>query len=258
MPTFEVFGECDRINSDVNVWIVPFKILRNNAGMSDTLSEDELIRADSIVPSQAAQDYRRGRGLLRNLLSAYVAYPPEDIQFIYGEHGKPYIEGGPAFNVSHTNSLLVIAIANEEFKGEIGVDIEQWITDVDNLKLAQTCFSKSERDQLNHYPTADSQRVAFTRGWSRKEAVIKAVGTGLKTPLADFDVSLEPIEHGKPVRSLLTESTIHALPANCCQLYDLGVRERSEISLAIYNRSKDKEDATDNYSVVVHDNSADQ
>ena len=64
MPTFEVFGECDRINSDVNVWIVPFKILRNNAGMSDTLSEDELIRADSIVPSQAAQDYRRGRGLL--------------------------------------------------------------------------------------------------------------------------------------------------------------------------------------------------
>ena len=61
------------------------------------------------------------------------------------------------------------------------------------MELAERYFSTHERASLARV-APDLQREAFFNGWSRKEAYIKAQGTGLSLSLAAFDVSLAPGE----------------------------------------------------------------
>ncbi|HSN88888.1 MAG TPA: 4'-phosphopantetheinyl transferase superfamily protein, partial [Thermoanaerobaculia bacterium] len=68
-------------------------------------------------------------------------------------------------------------------------------------QIAERFFSASERDVLRELP-ADRKEEAFFNCWTRKEAYLKAVGTGLAVPLDSFDVTLAP---GEPPRMLTLE-----------------------------------------------------
>lgn len=48
----------------------------------------------------------------------------------------------------------------------------------------------------------ESQRSAFFRGWTRKEAFLKARGDGLWLGLDQFEVSIDPAEPPRLVRTL--------------------------------------------------------
>ena len=71
----------------------------------------------------------------------------------------------------------------------MGIDIELIREVPDLISLSARFFSKSEITELNK---TDSGKLtdSFFYCWTRKEAFIKAVGTGLQYPLNSFSVSI--------------------------------------------------------------------
>ena len=87
--------------------------------------------------------------------------------------GKPYIPGGPEFSLSHSGALAVIALADVP----VGTDAERDRPTGEALRLR--VLTEGER--------ADGFRDPLFF-WTRKEAALKCLGTGLDRDLASLDV----------------------------------------------------------------------
>ena len=102
--------------------------------------------------------------------------------------GKPYLKDYPNlfFNLSHTDNLILIAIANSH----VGVDVEKNERNADKEAIIKHFFS--EKEQQSFFSQPDEQRqLGFVKGWTRKEAILKATGEGLSA-MKDYEVSFEP------------------------------------------------------------------
>ena len=87
-----------------------------------------------------------------------------------GSHGKPRVPG-VEFSVSHSGDAIVVAVAD----AACGVDVERLGERRDVAALAAMVLGPGER--------AESERD-FVRAWTRKEAVTKATGDGLRVPFS--------------------------------------------------------------------------
>ncbi len=67
-------------------------------------------------------------------------------------------------------------------------------------------FSGAEQSKLKACPV-EERLVAFLRGWTRKEAYIKARGEGLSLPLKRFDVPLGPEQNPVPIDTAADRGT---------------------------------------------------
>jgi len=90
----------------------------------------------------------------------------------YNEHGKPYIEGGPYFSLSHCKAGIAVAVDDKP----IGIDMEN-IRHADDALIARTMNT----DEQLQIAQADDRDRAFTRLWTQKEAVVKMQGTGIES-----------------------------------------------------------------------------
>ena len=125
--------------------------------------------------------------LLRWVLGGYLGLEPGEIRFAYGPNGKPRLdtrgdEDVLGFNVSHSGPLALMAFAHRR---DVGVDVEfdREVSDVDGL--ARRCFSSRERNALMRL-VPELRPAAFLRCWTRKEALMKADGGGMKL-VADIE-----------------------------------------------------------------------
>lgn len=154
------------------------------------LSNDEQIKADRFRFAMHRRRYVFGRTSLRKLLGGYLDRTPETLRFAYNSHGKPFLandDSGLSFNVAHSEDLMLAAFVLNK---EIGIDIETIQPQIDYMGIAQRLFSEQENNTLQHLP--EEKRIgAFFRAWTRKEAYIKAQGTGLSYPLNCFSVSMD-------------------------------------------------------------------
>jgi len=166
-----------------------------------SLAADEWERANRFRFDKHRRQYVVGRGALRGLVGAYTGARPEAVRFRYGERGKPYVAdpaGDLELNLSNSDEMALVGFVRGV---EIGVDIEFLKPMPDCEQISERFFSASERDVLRALP-ADRKEEAFFNCWTRKEAYLKAVGTGLAVPLDSFDVTLAP---GEPPRMLTLE-----------------------------------------------------
>ncbi|MEL6719249.1 MAG: 4'-phosphopantetheinyl transferase superfamily protein, partial [Bacteroidota bacterium] len=97
------------------------------------------------------------------------------------QYGKPYFETSDIqFNISHSHELVVCAITQHN---EIGIDVEYPRSiDIQDFKFQMT------EGEWNWISTAKDSQAAFYEYWTKKEAVIKAVGKGFSADLKSFDV----------------------------------------------------------------------
>ena len=153
--------------------------------MQQTLSEAERVKVARFKFESLRQAAVISRGSLRIILSKFLTIPPETIQFIYNAQDKPALAPPAeyAFNVAHSGNFVLIAVS----KTAVGVDIEQMKQEHEYEMIARRYFSEWETAVFQDLPAAD-QPQAFYNCWTRKEAYLKGIGTGLTTKLDSFDV----------------------------------------------------------------------
>lgn len=159
------------------------------------LDAEEKARAERFVFQRDRDRFIVARGILRELLAAYIGCAPEQIGFEYGPQGKPSLRAGESetlghmhFNASHSHGLAAFAFALDR---ELGIDVELIRSDFGGEEIAQRFFSRDEVAELMSLPPK-ARAEAFFFCWTRKEAYIKARGQGLQIPLTSFSVSLTP------------------------------------------------------------------
>ncbi|MEZ4265863.1 MAG: 4'-phosphopantetheinyl transferase superfamily protein [Myxococcota bacterium] len=153
-----------------------------------TLAADEVERASRFRFARHRLAWEAARGGLREVLGGYVGKAPAELEFAVATDGKPSLVGGRGlrFNLSHTDDLVVLAMTRG---GELGVDVEARRSVPERAAIAQTHFTATERALLAAAERDGDGERCFLRLWTRKEALIKAVGIGLGYPLPRVDVS---------------------------------------------------------------------
>lgn len=176
---------------EVHIWRASLSPLTLNPQPSTFLSPDELARAERFHFDRDRQRYIAGRGALRLILGRYLDCQPAEIAFDYGPQGKPALaapwdRSDLCFNATHSHEMALYAIARVR---RVGIDVEH-IREIREARgIARRYFTTAEAAQLE---AAEPLGAAFLRLWTRKEAVIKAVGVGLSMPLNCFDLSAVP------------------------------------------------------------------
>lgn len=179
---------------EVHLWQVDLaSVAAGEKRWEQILSSDERARAARFHFPKDRQYFTATRALLRTILGSYVDSDPSALVFRYSEKEKPSLTPSQSaspveFNVSHSGAIALLGFARGR---AIGVDVEQVRENFDHEAIARRFFSEEEQQQLAALDPSERHR-AFFRCWTRKEAYIKAQGTGLSLPLKQFDVSLRP------------------------------------------------------------------
>ena len=105
--------------------------------------------------------------------------------FLYNEYGAPRLEHGPCFSISHCKNAIAVAISETP----IGIDIEH--IRIARPELVERTMNEAEQQQIWE---SDQPNVAFTRLWTRKEAVLKLQGTGIIGDIKNTLVALDNID----------------------------------------------------------------
>lgn len=114
---------------------------------------------------------------LRQILGHFLEYEPIKIEFGSNEYGKPLLSDkykNIYFNLSHSSGLSVIGF---DSKSPIGVDVEKIDPEFDFEPIVKTHFTQDENDFI--YKDPKESRLRFYTLWTRKEAFLKAIGTGI-------------------------------------------------------------------------------
>ncbi|MDE3128935.1 MAG: 4'-phosphopantetheinyl transferase superfamily protein [Gemmatimonadota bacterium] len=177
---------------DIHVWHATLAATPENlAGAAQMLPAGE--RDKTALVSSEAQRARLtlSRAWVRGILAKYLGQPAPDITIRRSPRGKPQVvprdgETPLHFSVSHSGDHMLVAITRTD---DVGVDLERMTRLADVERIAARFFSRGEYDGLLGLPR-EQRADAFFRAWVRKEAVVKALGTGIATAFDAFTVSM--------------------------------------------------------------------
>ena len=184
-------GPAPELGADaVHIWRIDLS--GPMAARENVLSLEEQSRAAMMKHDGARSTFHQARTALRLILGAYAGLGPAQLPIVIDGRGKPALDlpGAPFFNLSHTNALALVAVTRA---APVGVDVEN-IRPAPRLDdLAARFFASGETASLRGLP--DAQRLdAFYACWTRKEAFVKAEGSGIANALSNFEVSVAPDE----------------------------------------------------------------
>jgi 4'-phosphopantetheinyl transferase len=166
----------------------------------ELLDETEHQRWAAYRREEDRERFLVGCALAKTALARYTGQDPAEVRFdrTCGQcgqpHGKPVIKGGGLeHSVAHSGDLVAVAVA----RAPVGVDVEQLDDrahplggDGDPEALARLVLADSERAALAAIHPSGRAR-AFLVAWTRKEAVTKATGDGLRASFSEVIVAAD-------------------------------------------------------------------
>lgn len=138
------------------------------------LSTKEYDRATKYYRKNDRNRFIVCRSLLKFVLARYTNSDIKDIVLESLPNNKPYLTKDPNtfFNISHSGDYAVLAVS----KNPIGIDIEHINLSFSFEKTLQYIFSVDDIVFINN---AENKTHTFYSLWTRKEAFVKALGTGI-------------------------------------------------------------------------------
>jgi len=142
-----------------------------------------------------------------------VSFPLADLTYTEDEYGKPVLSASiferssilsmdetVCFSISHTKNALAVAVSVQP----VGIDIESMVSvrRAEDAAFLQRTMSPAE---LQRIASAEDSSMCFTELWTRKEAVFKAMGTGID--LSTLPTVLE-MPHPYSLRSFCTNDYV--------------------------------------------------
>lgn len=174
----------------IEVWLYRLSTLANEVDEEAAkrgLSREENNYLETVSSSVRYQEFLYTRFALRRLLSEKLQTPPNHIALGKTPEGKPTLvsELTWRFNLSHANDMAAI-ILNEGV--EVGIDVLclDGLKSSTIAKVTQRYFTHQEKAYFEAQDESRSVDV-FARQWTLKEAMLKAVGCGLKQQLDQLD-----------------------------------------------------------------------
>jgi 4'-phosphopantetheinyl transferase len=160
------------------------------AKLHSHLDAAERRRESKLGGPEARRRFVVARGQLRELLGARIGMAPGSVPLLVSEDGKPRLRAASAlpdigFNVSHSGERALIAISGGV---EVGVDLERPRRLHRPERLAARILNARDLASWRSVPIAHRE-VELMRWWTRKEAYAKLVGSGLRTPLGEIELS---------------------------------------------------------------------
>lgn len=135
------------------------------------LSEHLQKKISSYLGNKKKQQRIDGLALLATALKNHKINENAINLIYYNSFGKPFINTEIDFSISYSNNTTVLGFIK---KGSIGVDVER-IRTVD-CTLFKDYFSLKEWEFMSQN---SFNEVVFFKLWTRKEAVVKAIGKGV-------------------------------------------------------------------------------
>ncbi len=158
-------------------------------GAIECLIDEEKLKAGRFRFPKDAAHWTACRAALRAILAREIGTTPHDVPLVYSKFGKPVLAppfDSLHFNLSHCPDLALIALSD---RGPVGVDLES----VDRAPdLLECVHSFCHPDECRELPDDTSARsLQLLRIWTAKEAVLKALGTGMSHPPESVRIEFE-------------------------------------------------------------------
>ncbi len=205
-------------------WALPLPVEPRYLDLLDPLEQD---RYHAYRQEIDRRRFLTGRVLAKTVVGEFLGRPPEAMKFdatcedCGKPHGRPRIAGA-RFSISHSGDRIGLAVTTDT---PVGLDVETTGRGADDSLIS---YSLNETEQADLAGLAGEERVqAFFRYWTRKEALMKATGRGLKIPLTSMTLS----GPGEPAR--LVASADAALRPETTRLADLEPGEGYRAAIAV-------------------------
>ncbi|MFJ9741742.1 4'-phosphopantetheinyl transferase family protein [Streptomyces sp. NPDC101166] len=183
----------------VGVWWASLRDARAAARLPALLDPVERARHEAIARADDQGRFLLGCALSRIALGELLGVSPAEVPLrrvcprCGGPHGKPRLAvphgspfAGVDFSVTHSGDVVGVAVVHGAV---VGLDVEEAGAALDVDTVAPVALSDAEFAALNAHPPAE-RTSAFLRVWTRKEAVLKALGVGLTVPPRRLEVSV--------------------------------------------------------------------
>jgi len=174
-----------------------------------SMSQTERQRLGRFRRPVDARRFVARRGLRREILARYTGFPPSELRFHDREMQRPALVRNPRtpdirFSSASSGDLFLLAVACAM---DIGVDVERLGAVGDVVACADRICTPAESAWLRSLPV-EAWDDALCQLWTRKEALLKALGLGLSRPASTVDVRADRIVIAPPMAD-------HPAPALC-------------------------------------------
>ncbi|MFE6819669.1 4'-phosphopantetheinyl transferase family protein [Streptomyces sp. NPDC057677] len=181
----------------LDLWLLRVSDARGTGLDAGVLDATERQRAAGLAHAEDRVRFTAAHLALRRLLGTYLDTLPQDIRYgretcpcCGGPHGRPTVLGasrGLHFSLSHRGDLVLVGTA----VAPIGVDVDL-VADPGGAAELAAMLHPAEQREIEALPPPRRPR-ALARLWTRKEAYLKGLGTGLgRDPAADYVGSGSP------------------------------------------------------------------
>lgn len=174
-----------------HIWRIPWQKL-DPGYFLHLLDDQELKKAGKYRNPEDQKRAIIGRGVLKELSASYLKTSHKNLNCSTNKFGKPFLakhHNHLQFNISHSAEIILLVFGFSPL--QIGIDIEKIKLDFDYLDIADQYFSDSEKDSLQ----CENPSKQFFKIWTRKEAIMKALGKGLTDELFTIDVLDDTVDY---------------------------------------------------------------